>query len=382
MASSRLRSVVVFVALLFLVSGGVQSAYGYDGCTVLPNGFPGREVLQVPLDYLLAGACGRHDACYSNCSAGGGLQSYKDTCDLMLLLELEAWCAAVATTQEVANIGLSPEDFVGPCVAAMAGAYVAVQGPLGQIAYQKDQQACVWAQQAADCQGQGGTWDTLGHQCRYPSPVPSRCVDVDAYTIANCELGGWWEWSMCLCLGDGASPIIVDLGGKGFHLTAAANGVDFDINGNGVKERLAWTHAGSNNAFLVLDRNLNGKIDDGRELFGNFTFQPPSKFRNGFRALAVFDRPDMGGNGDGKLTAADLIFSELQLWVDLDHDGIVGPLELWSLADWGIVEIDLNHKRDRRKDSFGNQFRYRADVVFADHHRSTAYDVFLMGGRH
>jgi len=381
MASSSLRAVVVVVALLFLVSGGVQSVYASDGCTVLPKGFPGREVLQESLDGLLGGACFRHDVCYNTCLGGSFSQSHKITCDLVVLLELEAWCNDSSHRQEIADLGISPDDFVRDCEEAMLGVFAVLQSPIGQTAFFNDQSQC------DKCVQGGGNYDPATQICTHfnfgdGDPVPTRCPDVDPATIANCESGGWFEWTMCLCLGDGNSPIIVDLGGKGFHLTAAANGVDFDINGNGVKERLAWTRAGAANAFLVLDRNLNGKIDDGREMFGNFTFQPPSKSRNGFRALAEFDRPDMGGNGDGKLTAADLIFHELRLWIDLDHDGVVGPMELWSLADWGIVEIDLTHKRDRRRDAFGNQFRYRADVVFADHHRSSAYDVFLAGGNH
>jgi hypothetical protein len=55
----------------------------------------------------------------------------------------------------------------------------------------------------------------------------------------------------------------------------------------------------------VLDRNRNRQIDDGLELFGTATDQPASDFPHGFRALAMFDKPGMGGNGDGKLTAAD-----------------------------------------------------------------------------
>lgn len=67
------------------------------------------------------------------------------------------------------------------------------------------------------------------------------------------------------------SPIVIDTEGNGFDLTAAFNGVRFDITGTGIPLQTAWTTAGSDDAFLVLDRNANGLIDSGKELFGNFT---------------------------------------------------------------------------------------------------------------
>lgn len=73
----------------------------------------------------------------------------------------------------------------------------------------------------------------------------------------------------CTC--QNASPIIIDTTGEGFHLTSVQRGVVFDIAGTGHPAQMAWTAATSGNAFLALDRNGNGKIDNGKELFGNFT---------------------------------------------------------------------------------------------------------------
>lgn len=101
------------------------------------------------------------------------------------------------------------------------------------------------------------------------------------------------NYGTCGC--NNSSPIIVDTTGHGFHLTSAGNGVFFDILGDGHPIQIAWTDADSGNAFLALDRNHNGVIDSGKELFGNVTEQPNSAGPNGFLALAEFDKPENGG---------------------------------------------------------------------------------------
>lgn len=180
------------------------------------------------------------------------------------------------------------------------------------------------------------------------------------------------------------TPILVDVLGDGLKLTNGHNGILFNVL-PGKLLRIAWTEANSDDAWLVLDRNGNGSVDSGEEMFGNATPQPPAPDgigKNGFNALAIYDQPGNGGNGDGIIDKHDSVFSSLRLWQDKNHNGISEPAELSTLTDLSLESIGLDYKESKKTDSYGNRWMYRAKVKDKNGAQlgRWAWDAFLVSG--
>lgn len=241
----------------------------------------------------------------------------------------------------------------------------------------------------------------LNQSCYYPDDCCAGTICGNlTYVCILCEPNPQDHHQTCMsercrdCYGNGGvfctgegndcwTPIVIDVRGDGFDLTDADSGVDFN-NGNGILLRTAWTAANDDDAWLVLDRNGNGSIDDGTELFGNATPQPPTNgLYNGFRALNEYDEPANGGNQDNYITNLDSVFSSLRLWQDTNHDGISTPSELHTLAALEVASIDLDYKLSKYKDPNGNTFKYRAKIsnVKGAQTGRWVYDVFLNARR-
>jgi hypothetical protein len=161
------------------------------------------------------------------------------------------------------------------------------------------------------------------------------------------------------------SPLLLDLAGDGIELSPASEGVRFDLHNHG-PVRTAWPR-GSGDALLAMDRDGDGLIRSGRELFGEGSAADGRLARDGFEALALLDRPDHGGNGNFLVDREDLMFDQLVLWTDGDLDGVCRPGELRSLADAGVAALEVRGRVGARVlDSGGNDLSLRARYLRDD----------------
>jgi hypothetical protein len=162
-----------------------------------------------------------------------------------------------------------------------------------------------------------------------------------------------------------SDPLVFDLGGEGINLTAAEDGVCFDIKGDGSKPRTGWISG--NNAFLYLDETGNGVADDANELFGDH-----GGFANGFDKLAQHD-----GNGDGVIDANDSVYDKLRFWRDANGDGVNQAEESLTLAEAGVAPINLGYDKRYEMDQHGNVLGERSLFTRADGSQGVVVDAWL-----
>ncbi|KAA1193803.1 hypothetical protein [Photorhabdus heterorhabditis] len=170
------------------------------------------------------------------------------------------------------------------------------------------------------------------------------------------------------------TPIVIDLNGDGVKTIAIDSGIKFDFEGNGDKTKTGWIN--ENDGFLVLDRNNDGIINNGSELFGEETIlSSGKKAKNGFEALL-----DLDSNKDGILDANDLLWSSLKIWQDKNRDAYTDQGELKSMEEVGIESINLNYKEMEYFDSEGNYHGLASSVNWMDGRNTDIVDVWFKQG--
>lgn len=125
-------------------------------------------------------------------------------------------------------------------------------------------------------------------------------------------------------------PVALDLDGDGVETTGATRSVAFDVDDSGFLKNTAWL--GNDDGFLIFDRNPNGQIDSGRELFSNGSVALDARGLAGMRWV--------DSNYDGQLTDADPVWDELRVWHDADGDGQTDTGEVQQLSALGITALD------------------------------------------
>ena len=198
--------------------------------------------------------------------------------------------------------------------------------------------------------------------CTGPNPNPRPCSGCSSDGTERAEYVG--------------TPLVVNMGSGPWRLSGLDVPVLFDIDADGRADRMAWTPRNSALAFLALDLNRNGRIDDASELFGDHARLPNGLFAtNGFEALKAYDR-----NEDGVIDSADALWYGLLLWIDRNRDGVSQPAELSSIDGSSLRGLRTEYHRTGRTDAYGNEFRYNG-LVIKDRGQEPYYDIYFRVAR-
>ncbi|HBZ8587261.1 TPA: calcium-binding protein, partial [Salmonella enterica subsp. enterica] len=205
------------------------------------------------------------------------------------------------------------------------------------------------------------------------------------YGIADPDTGGWLlppnNQLMEMFPGSGgpdmsdaentSSPIIIDLDRDGVETISVEAGVFFDHDGNKFAESTGWVSP--DDGLLVFDRDGNGQIDNGSELFGNNTAQADgTNASNGYNALKEYD-----DNNDGVLNENDAIWNQLQVWQDKNSNGRVDEGELLTMKQAGIASINTTYKNSSTTDSQGNLHKQTGSITYTDGSKGQSADVWF-----
>lgn len=222
-----------------------------------------------------------------------------------------------------------------------------------------------------------GWWRGTGLRCAYMGQVSmvQACGALSGEQLESeddAKVGIFQEWSRSTgvldkdyeCVG---SPLVLDLDGNGIEVKPS--GTSFDLYGLGRAVSTTWISRGD--ALLSWDRNGNGRIDNGTELFGDATAAESGLASDGFHALSALD-----ANHDGRLDKRDPTFRSLLLWKD-DGDGISAPGELVPLWRSEIVSLALTARPSSQTSPDGSALALWSHFTRKDGSRGASCDVFF-----
>lgn len=186
---------------------------------------------------------------------------------------------------------------------------------------------------------------------------------------------------------DYQSPLVLDLNRDGKVSLSSVNenkNLRFDLMNTGKAVRTGWI--GKGDALLAIDVNGNGKIDNGSELFGEYSAGRLPKagelksFENGFQALSLYD-----SNKDGRIDSQDAVFAKLVVWNDANGDGTSQAFELKSLAQASVKSLDLGYETTSNAKApqviSGNEVRLTSSYTATDGKKHKLVDVWFQQSR-
>lgn len=193
-------------------------------------------------------------------------------------------------------------------------------------------------------------------------PIRSALLLTAGLSVAFYGIGRA-HYGMQAQAADQVSPVIVDMSGDGIRLTTSGRGVRFDLYNTGTKIQVAWTERGSDDAFLAVDNNFNGRIDNGGELVGATV-----NGERGLSELAMNDgfvsRAERSPSAvNGFIDSQDFMYRTLILWTDKNHNGESEEDELQSFADAGFQSIRASYTLARARDSAGNVVEMKSTAL-------------------
>ncbi|WP_437940040.1 calcium-binding protein [Sorangium sp. So ce341] len=227
-----------------------------------------------------------------------------------------------------------------------------------------DDSALEGAEEATPEEGEGsGGGEPGGDEAEAACEIGEsrNCTVNGTEGFEQCEnIEGVATWTGCQVGGSVTStPLVLSFDQRPVEYLTAMTGA-FDLTGLGATVATDWPTAAT--PWLALDRDGNGAIDGGAELFGSATvLASGARADNGFTALRELD-----SDGDGRITARDEAWSRLVLWSDRDANRASSAGEIEPLASRGLVAIELSYGRDRRCDGRGNCEIERAAFTFSD----------------
>ena len=194
-----------------------------------------------------------------------------------------------------------------------------------------------------------------------------------------CDPSDWKDWQGEVNRdgnAHGYDPLILNLDGKGIQTIAPSSvSTRFDHNADGIATATGWTAAG--NGILALDLDKNGKIDSGKEIFGNHSvLSNGATAAHGYAALAELD-----SNNDGKVNALDKAFNELRVWIDANSDGISQVSELHTLMSLDIQSLNLEHQENSKDLGNGHRLTHIGSYTKTDGTTGEMGDVEFAANR-